>query len=323
MSSSDRPAVSVIIPVFNGMNYLGEAIDSVLAQTFTDYELLVVDDGSTDGTWEIVKSYGTRVRGLQKPNGGVASALNLGISEAKGRWVAWLSHDDLFLPNKLLRQVGFLSDSPRFSACYTGFYVIDSRGNILRVFDPPWYPREQAVRALFRRTYMNGSTMLIKKKCFDRIGLFDERLKHTQDVDMWIRLVQCFEVGRVSERLVKWRLHPAQGSRNVSVQASEEQSFFSRLYDELGITGVFPELSESSSDPKVQARGYEWIGDTMLVHRRRWYALAIHRYHQAIMAWPSWRNRARLKIPFVKLLAVIVPRLRRVFHTLRMFFPTS
>lgn len=102
MVGNRPPVVSVIIPVYNGAKYLMEAIDSVLSQTFTDFELLVVDDGSTDETWGLIQSYGSRVRGFRKLNGGVASALNLGIRESRGKWIAWLSHDDAFLPKKLV-----------------------------------------------------------------------------------------------------------------------------------------------------------------------------------------------------------------------------
>ena len=114
-----KPLVSVVIPVYNGTNFLKEAIESVFAQTFTDYEILVVDDGSTDGTWDLIQSYGPRVRGLHKENGGVASALNLGIREMRGTYFAWLSHDDLWLPEKLARQVELLKSNPQFRACYT------------------------------------------------------------------------------------------------------------------------------------------------------------------------------------------------------------
>ena len=105
--SQGLPKISVIIPVYNGQNYLREAIDSVFTQTYKNYEMIVVDDGSTDKTWEMIQSYGSHLYGIQKENGGVASALNCGIRHASGEYIAWLSHDDLFLPNKLERQVDY------------------------------------------------------------------------------------------------------------------------------------------------------------------------------------------------------------------------
>ncbi|HMD90203.1 MAG TPA: glycosyltransferase family A protein, partial [Anaerolineaceae bacterium] len=163
MNNNSNPQVSVLIPVYNGENYLRESINSVLAQTFTDFELLVIDDGSKDGTWNIIESYGNQLRGLKKENGGVASALNLGIQKARGRWIAWLSHDDLFLPNKLERQIKFLDKNPKYRACHTGFYVIDKQGELIRQRDVPNYPDELILRTLFGVCYINGSSMIIHR----------------------------------------------------------------------------------------------------------------------------------------------------------------
>jgi len=288
------PLVSVIIPVYNGANYLHAAIESVLHQSFTDYELLVVDDGSTDETPFIIASYASRVRGYQKANGGVSSALNLGIRQARGRWIAWLSHDDLFLPEKLKKQIEFLRLRPRFRVCYTSVYIIDSEGRTIQEDDMLWYPPNKVIRALFRRTHINGSSILIDRGCFDEIGGFNEKLRFTQDVEMWIRLARHFEIGLLPERLVKSRFHLAQGSRNFEAMRMEEQETFGRLFQQLGASGVLPELAQSGHPAKAIAEGYEWFGDTMLVHHR-WYEFAEEQYRHSIASWPSWRNPARLK----------------------------
>ena len=130
--SETRPQVSVVIPVFNGINYIEEAINSVLAQSYENQEIVVVDDGSTDGTWELLKKYKSKVRSFRKENGGVASALNLGLGEMRGVYFAWLSHDDVFLPEKTARQVDFLQKNESFAACYSDYFRIDSEGKILR-----------------------------------------------------------------------------------------------------------------------------------------------------------------------------------------------
>src|SRR5712692_1331271 len=106
------PEVSAIIPVYNQERYLREAIDSVLAQTYHDFELLVVDDGSTDATPETIASYGPGIRAFRKTNGGGASALNLGIRQARGGWIGWLSSDDIWEPSKLARQMAALREMP-------------------------------------------------------------------------------------------------------------------------------------------------------------------------------------------------------------------
>lgn len=287
------PLVSVIIPVYNGANFLREAIDSVLAQTFSDFELLVVDDGSQDETPVIARSYGNRLSYLPKPNGGVASALNLGISHSRGKYLAWLSHDDLFLPHKLERQVKFLADDPRFRGCYTDVLVVDQAGNVLHETKTPWYPRPQALRALFREMYINGSSMLFERVCLDRVGLFREDYLHTQDADMWLRMLKHFEIGRVPEALIKWRSHPQQGSRSRSAADRECQIMFRSAFEYLGIESIFPERAESSRTARTIAWGCEWFGD-MMGHRCLFH-LADEYYRRSVETWPSWINRARWK----------------------------
>ena len=307
------PKVSVIIPVFNGEAYLREAIDSALSQTYPRHEIIVVDDGSTDKTWALIESFGSVVRGIRKENGGVASALNCGIQQASGDYIAWLSHDDVFLSNKLERQVEFLLEAPHFKASYTDYYVIDGAGKILGEVKTPWYPRIGAIRALFAGVYINGSTMLIERSCFDEVGLFSEKLRYAQDIEMWLRLLQRFEIGRVSEKLGKQRSHAAQGSRNARIHTEETQAMFEESFERLGVVGIFPEYGESAHVPQTVARVYTWFADTMAFHRA-WYSFAEKQYNRAIEIDPSWHNPARLKKtlnPMWRILRMAYRRLRR------------
>ena len=294
MKNNSNPLISVLIPVYNGENYLRESVDSVLAQTFKDFELLVIDDGSKDDTWNIIESYGNQLKGLRKENGGVATALNLGIKEARGQWIAWLSHDDIFLPNKLERQIEFLDHNPKYRACYTGFYVIDKLGKLIRQRDVPNYPDKQILRTLFGVCYINGSSMLIHRTCFDIIGMFNTSLRLTQDIEFWFRLASAIQLGSLNEPLIKWRWHPDQDSGNLIAQKAEEQKMYDQVFHQLGIGKIFPELKRPISDPKTISWGYEWFGDTML-HHHGWYLFAIDQYQKSIEHWPSLRNRARLK----------------------------
>jgi glycosyltransferase involved in cell wall biosynthesis len=324
MPDKNNPLVSVIIPVFNGTNYLREAVDTVLSQTYTNYEIIVVDDGSTDGTWEIIQSYEARIRGIHKENGGVASALNQGIREAKGDYIAWLSHDDLFLPEKLERQVNFLREFKHFKACYTDYYLTDANGKILSEIKTPWYPREQAIRALFGDMYISGSTMLIDRSCFDQVGLFSESLRYTQDAEMWLRLIRHIDIGRLPEKLMKQRTHPGQGSVGLKpAQREEIKNLYRRIFNEWGITVIFPEITELADNPEAIARTHTWFGDTMAFHRG-FYDIADEYYEKSKVLWPSWRNAARLK-SFFGSRCIIFPK--RLYHYLcwRMFasrFPT-
>ena len=287
--------LSVIIPVYNGANYVREAIDSLLAQTFDDYELIVVDDGSTDDTPAVVEAYGAKLTYIHQENQGVAAALNKGIIHSRGNYIAWLSHDDVFLRNKLERQIGFLQQFLEFKACYTDFYVIDSAGTIIREVVTPWYPRQQAIQTLFGNVYINGSSMLIERSCFDKVGLFKEKFRYTQDTEMWLRMLRQFEIGRVPEKLLKSRVHPDQGSCNAEAHVAEEVVMYKQAFEELAISEVFPEFAESNNHPRCMARAYRWFGDTMAFYRAR-YTFANEQYRRSVALWPSWGNLARLKL---------------------------
>jgi len=292
---TDRPLVSVIIPVYNGTNYLAEAVRSVLAQTYDPIEIIVVDDGSTDGTWDLIQSFGSRLRGIRKDNGGVASAMNSGIRESTGRYIAWLSHDDLFLPEKLDRQINFLLGASSCGACYTDFTIIDPGGHPLRTVRTPDLPRNELRRCLFRWMFINGSTMLIDRGCFDAIGLFREDLRTTQDTEMWLRLLDRWDIGRVPEVLGLQRTHPEQGSRLERGHMGEKQSVFSEVFDRLGVRGLFPDLPVDPDSPRALAHAHVWLADTMAIHRD-WFEFAERHYRTAVALWPSIRNPARARL---------------------------
>jgi len=221
---ADGPLVSVVIPVFNGAAFLREAIDSALAQTYPNVEILVVDDGSDDGgaTAAIAQSYGARIRSFHQENGGVASALNLGIREMCGEFFSWLSHDDVFLPHKLAHQVGELSRLGSDAVLYADFEVIDERGKRLRRVRTVEVPMTLFRRALVTDTPVNGCTMLVPARCFDLVGLFDERLKTTQDYDMWFRMTDCCRFVHHPEVVLKSRVHPGQDTRAMTATCLAE-----------------------------------------------------------------------------------------------------
>ena len=223
-----KPLVSIVIPVYNGENYLKEAIDSALAQTYAPIEVLVINDGSTDKTEEIALSYGDKVRYFLKENGGVSTALNLGIANMRGAYFSWLSHDDLYTPEKIELEIAALSDAPTRTV-YSDYAVIDKAGATIATMNiAKKYPDADFTIGLFPilRQVLNGCSLLIHKSHFDRVGMFDERLRVTQDYDLWFKMLRGTELVYVNEPLVMQREHGAQATHNYERNRAESDELW-------------------------------------------------------------------------------------------------
>ena len=208
------PLVSIIIPVFNGANYLDQAIDSALAQTYPNCELLVVNDGSTDGgaTETVARSYENRIRYFHKENGGVASALNMGIEKMRGEYFSWLSHDDVYLPHKISVQVNFLTSlSEKNTFLFCDYIKIDASGNILESVcaDHMAADSDPLKAVLFQM--INGCTALIPAQELRCLGGF-RNFPATQDYDLWLRLARKLSFRHIPQAVLYARQHNRQGS---------------------------------------------------------------------------------------------------------------
>lgn len=213
-----NPLVSIIIPVYNGSNYMREAIDSALAQTYCNIEVIVVNDGSTDITEEIALSYGDQIRYYAKENGGVSSALNLGIEVMRGEYFSWLSHDDAYFPDKIESQVKALCAAGTKTIVMCGCVYIDKNANDLpkkqntALFQKEsLLPGKQALHILLKNGTFNGCSLLIPKVAFELCGVFDESLRFNQDSYMWMKLfLSGFSLYCISSNGVKSRIHSDQ-----------------------------------------------------------------------------------------------------------------
>lgn len=191
-----EPKVSIVIPVYNGANYMLEAIDSALAQTYPNVEVIVVNDGSCDDgeTDRIAQSYGNRIVYIKKENGGVSSALNYGIRQMTGEYFSWLSHDDVYAPDKILNQIEALSvfnDKNAISLCAHCF--IDGHSKRLskkapKRFQNGFYFWNQVLLEILTNGAFSGCALLLPKKIFDDCGGFDENLRFSQDYLMWMTI---------------------------------------------------------------------------------------------------------------------------------------
>lgn len=228
MSSS--PLVSIIIPVYNGADYVGEAIGSALRQTYRNTEILVVDDGSTDhgATRRVAESFGQRVRYIPKPNGGVATALNTGIEHMRGELFSWLSHDDLYRRNKVERQVEVWQRFGQPCVVIGDFETMDETGKSLGRIDLSGYNLvARPLDAVFRGL-INGCTLLIPRELFHLAGLFEPGLPTTQDYHLWYRMARLVPFVHCPFADVRQRLHAAQGSRH-SAHLDEASRMFTHL----------------------------------------------------------------------------------------------
>ncbi len=198
------PTVSIIMATYNRSNYVGEAIESVLAQDFKDWELVLVNDGSTDDTEEIVRSYtqvDPRIRYFRKENErNLALVRNFGLARAKGDFVAFLDDDDRWLPNKLSRQISLMEFHPEIGMCYTRFQVY--RSDETGLVPTKSFPEFLAVtfEELFL-AFVPPSTVLMRKSCLDQTGWFDPQYRLSEDFDMWIRFSQRWKVAAIDEAL--------------------------------------------------------------------------------------------------------------------------
>lgn len=189
--------VSIIIPAYNAEKYIRESVESALAQTYPNVEVIVIDDGSKDGTKKILEPYGAagKIVYVYQENKGLAASRNAGIRAAKGEYVAFLDADDIFLPEKVAEQVRALEASPDFGVCYS---------DLLHFTDPPvgeksseffhhtyTYPSGNIFGELLKRQFINPLTVMARRVVFQKYGMFDESLRRSEDWDLWLRFARA------------------------------------------------------------------------------------------------------------------------------------
>jgi glycosyltransferase involved in cell wall biosynthesis len=217
------PRVTVLLAVYNGAAHLGAAIDSILGQTYHDFELLIVNDGSTDRSREIVLSYrDPRIRLLDNErNLGLATSLNIGMAAASGEYVARQDADDVSEPNRLERQVQFLDAHPHVALAGTWYSEIDGAGRLLARHELPrdWTAIRWAL--LFFCPFIHSAVMLRRTPVLSQIGGYDESLTCSLDYELWTRIARSMAVANLAEYLVRWRTHAASMTATIGDRALE------------------------------------------------------------------------------------------------------
>ena len=205
------PRVSVIIPAHNAERDIADAVRSVLDQTCPDFEIIVVDDGSSDGTLAALQPFGSRVRAHSQQNAGVSAARNAGALLATGEWLAFLDADDLWMPAKLQHQLALATPMS-----FTDRLNIGARGDlpVLQSESTPMRGGDIFVALMRESNFITTSSVMIRKDVFDALGGFSPELRTAEDWDLWLRVAARHEIGFVPEPLVQYRLQPGSLSRS-------------------------------------------------------------------------------------------------------------
>jgi glycosyltransferase involved in cell wall biosynthesis len=215
---SQKGLISVIIPTYNSIQWVGRAIQSVQNQTYKTIEIIVVDDGSTDGTYDYVKKFYPDITVYKKSNGGIASARNCGVNSANGEFIAFLDSDDIMDPSKLEVQLGVLRDIPDWGLCGTDawFFLADEE-----VVTTPSKPLKNNLKislidhiTLLKGNELITSSVLTKREILFKAGCFDENLHRAEDYDLWLRISEYWQVVLVKEKLLWYQITPGSLSEN-------------------------------------------------------------------------------------------------------------
>lgn len=243
--------ISVIITVYNGEKYIKQAIQSILNQSCKDYEIIIVDDGSTDNTYRELEKYIDKIKYYYKENAGVASARNYGIIRSKGDYICFLDADDLYKESKLENQIKFLKENPNIDIVYNDVDVIDKDSNYINTLrsEGIYSNREDFLAMMLVRQVIPGpASIMLRRKCIEDNILYNEMYKNTEDYDFTLKLAQKFTYGYIPERLYMYRRHTNNLTNNHKVQSNNE----AEITKKLGLENINSIISKSSFNEEQQ-----------------------------------------------------------------------
>ncbi|MGG3196947.1 glycosyltransferase family 2 protein [Priestia aryabhattai] len=215
--------VSVIVPFYN-CPYINQALDSLLSQTHKNIEIIVVNDGATQYSEKIIP-YLDKIKYIEKENGGTATALNTGIQHITGDYFCWLSSDDIYYPEKIEIQLAFMKEQKSLFS-HTNYYAINNKSRIITSplgIHPP--NRLEIIKRISKKNFINGCSVMINSSVFNQVGVFDENLPYTHDYDLWIRIIQKFDVYYLPQPLLLYRIHEQMGTRKYAATIKKEINF--------------------------------------------------------------------------------------------------
>jgi len=216
------PQVSVAMSVYNGAQHTREAVESILKQTFEDFEFLIIDDASTDATPQILREYAFADKRVQiiknQQNLGLTRSLNKALAQAKGEYIARMDADDVALPERLARQIQWMESNPRGDLLGTAYYEVNDQGEIIGSVRFPL--RDDILKKhLIRYNPFLHASVMIRKRIIDEVGMYDENIQRAQDYDLWFRIAKISELGNLPDCLMKRRYT----THNISIRRENEQ----------------------------------------------------------------------------------------------------
>jgi glycosyltransferase involved in cell wall biosynthesis len=251
---SQQPLVSVVIPSYNCARYILQAVESALDQSYPSVEIVVVDDGSTDETAELLERYRDRIRYIHQANRGLAGARNAGIRNARGDFVAFLDSDDVWFREKLEQQVAALLANPRAGLVHTDCLYRNEQSGTYYTLDRPRHElADNCYRRLFFGNCIHVSTAVVPRKCLEKVGLFEEAppMRGVEDYDLWLRLARHYEFAYVPRQLAVYRHHGTNMSLNGLLMKGGELAVVLKALDadpDLGLAVGAKQLGQRLSE---------------------------------------------------------------------------
>lgn len=279
--------VSVIIPSYNSGKYINSAIDSVLNQTYKEIELIIIDDGSTDKTKEILVPYinSNKIKYFRQKNKGLAGARNEGIKASKGEYISFLDADDLFLSTKIEEQVKFLKEHPKCDICYCDLWHFNQDSpSVMMKLDNTYYSGNDVFKNLLRRNFINPLTVVIRKSAINRFGVFNENFRCTEDWEYWVNLAwQGAQFCFLPKILAKYQI----GLSNTNMS-----NLISGDLQRMKEVEIFENLKKKMT--KDERKKYK-INSIILYHKVKFFYAYLSKYFSFLKKIQLWFRGKRLK----------------------------